>query len=499
MDQRTPSLARAGQGSPEPAVTGKVTRRGRRPVVAQVEEQFPACFDGRRFRGRAYVELEPFVIEKLGCGFAVAMAAKRAIVAHDGTATGVHLNRALIAGLLAQGVNVEDMGSATLDELRFGIARRRACGGVYVAADDLGGQSYEIRCLGRDTQPLDPRTDLTAIARLAQRDAFMPAVNLGIRIDAAETVRESFVEALIGAMRIRRGPACRIVMNRDIRPVASLFQLLQHDELLRAAGIEFAARPGLNQLPAAKWSVQNEALREQIADIVVDSGAHLGVFWLSGLTTPLIADEQGQIVDHGDLMILLAKRHLAELSREPIVYDPRVAWQLGRLPENGTPGAFPSDADDDDVRLIMRSRRASFGFQLPDRYYYGSLDAIESGVMAVLSIAELCGPQQPLSQLISSSKAATSPLQTRRIMVKDSAEARERLRQAFAGKGAVISKPSSLTIVGEHWRAMVRTAPGAGGLEIALSTIDADAADVLQQLCEAMGASAVEVGDFNSP
>jgi hypothetical protein len=479
MARRTASLARVGEDLPPP---DRAARPGRRKISAPAVEQFPLCFDGQRLRGHFDVELDLAVMESIGCAFAVAMGAVRVIVGHDGTSAAMALAGRISAGIIMQGADVEDVGATTIDELRFAILRRRASGGIYVAVEDIASTAHEICCLGPDSQPVDINGDLVPIARLAERNAFMPAIQIGARIDTAASTRHAFAEALMELARIRRGPPCRLVMNRNIMPAATLFQALEQSGFLNAVGIEIVDWPTLTPLPGGRLADGNPNIRAQISEAVRQHEADMGVFWFSGIRAPLIADKQGNIVAHTNLMLALADRYMNSIPENFIVYDPRCAWRLGNIPEGGNARAIPAYPHDDDVRHIMRSRRAAFGFQLPDRYFHAGFDSMESAVLSIFHLAKLITPEQSLTDLAMNVDRANVKSFSDIVFFDDAKAALDRLCKALASRCQFVFKPMAITVFSQDWRAVLCILHGNASVEISIESKSTEPETVLHEL-----------------
>lgn len=468
-------------------VAAKRGRPRRNPIEVPVKDEvFPTCFDGVRFRGRMLVELDQNVVDDIGRGFAVAMSARRVIIGHDGSATAMSLCHAIAGGLMIQGADVEDVGAAIVDEVRYAILRRRATGGIYVSAEDLGGMTYEVMCMGADGHVLDPMRDMAPIARIAQRSAFMPAVQIGVRVDTASNVRDAFVEALANAIDPHRGGPCRVVMNRDAAPAMSLFNALEKSGILALAGIELVATPTFQGSPVGRWALEAGTVRNLLAKAVVENKADLGVFWMSGAKVPVLVDETGEIVSHSDLMAIIGRHYLSTPGPAPVVFDPRCAWLLGPQPVPGRPPSIPVYPGDDVLSLTMRDQSACFGFQLPDLYCFDAVDQAASTILPVFKAASLSGPGLPFSRLVAELRARVLPLHSETIFVDDPRRALQRACAVYSNVARIDERPSSVTITADSWRAMLCLRPGASALEATIEATAGEPAKLLEVLRTAL-------------
>ena len=91
-----------------------------------------SCFKAYDIRGKLGENLDEDIARVVGRGFAAALGARRVVLGRDIRASSESLAAAVAEGLVAQGVEVLDLGLSGTEEMYFATTALEADGGICV-------------------------------------------------------------------------------------------------------------------------------------------------------------------------------------------------------------------------------------------------------------------------------------------------------------------------------------------------------------------------------
>jgi hypothetical protein len=92
------------------------------------------CFKAYDVRGRLGIDLDPGIAACIGTGFARALQARRVVLGRDARASSADLAQAVAGALVAEGVEVLDLGLSGTEEMYHATTHFAADGGICVTA-----------------------------------------------------------------------------------------------------------------------------------------------------------------------------------------------------------------------------------------------------------------------------------------------------------------------------------------------------------------------------
>lgn len=266
---------------------------------------FRQLFGSDGLVGIANVDVTPEIVTRLAMAFGTTLAKGDVVAAgRDASRVARTFSRALMAGLNASGLNVDDLEVTTEPLLRFHAVRARASGGVLVRT--VPGDPYSVQIL-----LLDPRgqsLDVSAcrkIERYFSRGEFR-------RADASEFGEITFPPRALEFYRAALDAAIEAdrVAEARLKVVADLAWGPTSIILPRAIG-----RLGLDLLAINAYAdPDRSALTEEehadsllrVSDTVRASGSHFGVvFDASGARVDVVDDSGRVLTDYETSMILV--------------------------------------------------------------------------------------------------------------------------------------------------------------------------------------------------
>ena len=260
--------------------------------------------------GLANIEISPEFASKLGAAFGASLGKRQSVItSRDHHKTSRMINRALMAGLLSVGVDVEDLGVAPIPVVRYQIPALGLAGGTHVRMSPYDPELLDVKCF--DHRGMDCSLDREkAIERLFFREDFY-------RASMDETGVLSFPHA--GTDRYRdgllrfidreviRGAKFKIVLDYAFGSASAIFP-----SVLGQLGVEvISLNAYLDERRISKTTEEFRRALEQLSNIVRTLGADLGLLFDTGGEKIFLVDDKGEILS-GDLslalMVLLAMR-----------------------------------------------------------------------------------------------------------------------------------------------------------------------------------------------
>ena len=262
-----------------------------------------ALFGRYGVTGLANIEVSPEFASKLGAAFGASLGKRRAVItSRDHHKTSRMINRALMAGLLSVGVDVQDLGVAPIPVVRYQIPALGLAGGSHVRKSPYDRELLDIKFFDARGLDLAPERE-KAVERLFFREDFY-------RAPMEETGALSFPHA--GTDRYRDGllrtvdrvvvrrAQLRIVLDYAFGPASAIFP-----SILGELGVDVISLSAyLDEARIAKSAEEFRRSLDQLSNIVRTLGADLGVLLDTGGEKLFLVDEKGEIVP-GDLALVL--------------------------------------------------------------------------------------------------------------------------------------------------------------------------------------------------
>jgi phosphomannomutase len=141
---------------------------------------FGAIFKAYDVRGKVGSELTPGVTKKIGQAFAQWLPGDGPVaVGRDMRPDSQELAEALMAGLVAQGREVWNIGEVTSDMIYFAVGANNLAGGVMITASHNPGEYNGIKFCREEAKPVGEETGLLEVRDLALANDFTDAASAG--------------------------------------------------------------------------------------------------------------------------------------------------------------------------------------------------------------------------------------------------------------------------------------------------------------------------------
>ncbi len=360
--------------------------------------EFASIFKAYDVRGTVPDQFDAAMAERIGAAFAAFVrrgdsAATRVLVARDMRPSGVDLAAAFAEGVLAQGLDVVDLGLGSTDLLYFAAGSLDAAGAMFTASHNPAQYNGIKFCLsgarpvGEESGLFEIRDDATA--------GLEPAAARGTATQ--QDLLEAFADHVRSFIDVSALKPLKVVADTANGMgglvVPAVFSKLPFD-----LEVMFGELDGtFPNHPADPIQPENQ---EDLRRRVVESGADVGLAFDGDADRVFLVDELGVGLSGSTTTAILADAILGRNPGGKVVYNlicskavPEVILEAGGEPIRSRVGhSF--------IKQIMAESGAVFGGEHSAHYYFAGNYRADSGLIAAVSVLEqMCLRDLPLSEL----------------------------------------------------------------------------------------------------
>jgi mannose-1-phosphate guanylyltransferase/phosphomannomutase len=310
--------------------------------------------------GLANIEISPEFAAKLGAAFGATVGKRRTMItSRDHHKASRMINRALMAGLLSVGVDVQDLGVAPVPVVRYQISALGLAGGVHVRKSPYDPQLVDIKFYDPRGVEVPPDREKSVERLFFMEDFYRaPMEETGVLTfphAGTDRYRDGLLKS-VEAEVIRRA-GLRMVLDYAFGSASAIFP-----GVLGALGVDvISLNAYLDESRITKTTEEFQRSLSQLSNIGRTLGADLGVLLDTGAEKVFLVDEKGEIIP-GDLALALVS--LLVMRTQPvgrIVVPVTASRTLDRLAEEhgfaltrsrGTPRALTEAALGDEVVMV---------------------------------------------------------------------------------------------------------------------------------------------------
>ncbi|MHB0979801.1 MAG: phosphohexomutase domain-containing protein [Thermoleophilia bacterium] len=426
-----------------------------------------AGFKAYDLRGRVPDELDEELAGLIGRAFAHFLSPQRVAVGRDMRLSGPALADALIAGLIASGVDVVDIGVVGTEQVYFATFSLGLDGGIMVTASHNPADYNGMKFVREQAIPVSGDTGLGEIRDMVARALAGKGVAGeghtadGGLVDAARpgsvehvNITNAYVEHLLTYVDPRKLRPLRIVANGGDGMAGPIIERLRPH-------LPFEILP-LNAEPDGSFprGVPNPLLPEKraaTAEAVLAAKADLGLAWDGDFDRCFFFDERGEFVEGYYLVGLLAEQALRRRPGAAIVHDPRLVWNTVELVEAAGGRPVVNKSGHAFIKERMRREDAVYGGEMSAHHYFADFSYADSGMVPWLQVAELmCVTGRSLSDLVGERVARYPVSGELNLELADPAAALRGLREHYAQEHPALDEIDGISLEFAQWRVNVR-------------------------------------------
>jgi phosphomannomutase/phosphomannomutase/phosphoglucomutase len=411
-----------------------------------------SSFKAYDVRGRVPDELNVDLARRIGRAYAQFLRPRRVVVGYDVRQSSPELAQAFGDGLLAEGVEVHELGRCGTEEVYFATFDRGLDGGAMVTASHNPADYNGFKLVREGSRPISSDTGLKEIERLAA--APEPVAPAGGARRVPLEVRGAFVEHVLSYVDRAKLRPLTIVVNAGNGGAGEIIDRLEPHLPFRF--VKLLHEPD-GSFPNGVPNPLLPENRPRTSAAVLAHGADLGVAWDGDFDRCFLFDEQGRFVEGYYIVGLLAEGLLRRHPGARIVHDPRLTWntlevveQAGGIPVQCKSGhAFMKD--------VMRRENAVYGGEMSAHHYFREFAFCDSGMIPWLLVAaRMSAERKKLSELVGARVArypASGEINRR---LADPQAALERVRAHYLPGALRVDETDGIGIEFERWRFNLR-------------------------------------------
>lgn len=350
-------------------------------------------------RGTVPDQWDASVARAFGAAFAQFTGAPKVLVARDMRPSGPELAQAFSEGLLAQGVDVVDLGLASTDLLYFAAGRLDAPGAMFTASHNPAQYNGIKLCLA-GARPVGADTGLAEIKAITRAvlagEGPAPAARAG-RLGSRDLLSE-FADHVVSFIDTSELRPLRVVADT----ANGMGGLVVPAVFERLPGVELEVMFGEldGTFPNHPADPLQPANQRDLQARVVAGGFDVGLAFDGDADRVFVVDEQGRGLSGSTTTALLATSVLRRSPGATILHNlicsravPEVIREHGGVPVRTKVGhSF--------IKQLMADTGAVFGGEHSAHYYFLDNYRADSGLIAsMLVLAEMSREGQALSEL----------------------------------------------------------------------------------------------------
>jgi phosphomannomutase len=423
-------------------------------------------------RGLYPRELDEAMAEKIGRAYWHLLASegfprgRQVVVGRDMRSHSEPLAEALVAGLLAAGLDVVDIGLATTPMCYFAIGHLRAAGGIQVTASHNPAEYNGFKLSLHEARPVSGDHGIKLLEeRIAAGD--LPTAPAPGERRSAE-IFEPYRRHVLAHLKRPEG-APRLTVAVDAANGMGTIYL----PLLEAMGIELVTL--YFELDGSFPNHEANPLKEEnlrdLAAAVREHGAQLGVAFDGDADRAAFVDERGEPVGSDLITALIGGELLAGAPGSHVIYDLRSSRAVAEYIQERGGVPVRERVGHSFMKATLRRHQGVFGGELAGHYYFRDAYFADSSILAVVELLNLLWKEgQPLSALVAPLRRYAKSQETN-FRVEDKAGKMRELAERFAD--GRIDYLDGITVEYDDWWFNVRPSNTEPYLRLVLEAPDA--------------------------
>ena len=308
------------------------------------------------------------------------------------------LAQALIRGITQQGVDVDELGLTSTDELYFAVGKYGYPAGVMVSASHNPGKYNGFKLCRANAVPISSETGLNEIKELALRGAFPTASKQGAV--ARRDVLDAYVEEVLSFIDPAQIKPLTLVVDAGNGMAGMTAPAVFKRLPCTVVPLYFELDGSFPHHPASPIEPENMV---DLQKAVREHKAAMGVAFDGDADRMFIVDEHGDLVDGGMVTGLVARNLLRRFPGSTILYNLIVSRSVPELIEKMGGTAVRTRVGHSFIKAIMREQNAIFGGEHSGHFYFRDFWFADSGLIAMLVVLELVSQEgKSVSELIRS-------------------------------------------------------------------------------------------------
>jgi phosphomannomutase len=358
-----------------------------------------SIFKAYDIRGVYPDSLNEDLTQKIGRAYVnyLGLSGSRVIVGRDMRLSSEPLEDAFIQGVTEAGADVLDIGLVSTDALYFAVGHLEEPGGAMITASHNPKDYNGLKLCREDAialsgdEGINQIRDLITSGKLPEPNEYEGSVEEG-------DIVEDYAEHCLGFIDAEGLRPLKIVVDAGNGMAGKMLPPIFEKLPFEYVPMYFELDGSFPNHPPNPIEPEN---MEELQERVISESADFGVAFDGDADRCFIVTEKGETISGDILATLVAKNVLEKEPGAAIVYSAVCSKALPELVrrEGGRP--IRTKAGHSIIKPQMRSNDAAFGGEHSGHFYFRDNYFADSGVIAMLTVAELVGRQEdPLSELL---------------------------------------------------------------------------------------------------
>lgn len=365
-----------------------------------MKEMFnPNIFRSYDIRGVYKKDFDDDFAERLGKEFAAflreidkreKMEGKEIVVGRDVRLSSESLSKALIKGL-TDICDVVDIGIVTTPMLYFSVAYLKKAGGVMITASHNPPEFNGFKLVGKMGRPISG-AELEKIKELILKGR--KAKNVG-KVEKYD-ISKAYENFILGKIKLKR--KLKVVLD-TCNSVTGLIA----PRLFERAGCEVITinKELDGRFPSRPPEPKVEYLRA-LQEAVRANKADFGVAYDGDGDRVVFVDENGNVIDSGNLIIMIFAEHYLKKSGQKVVFDLSCSVAVEEIIKSFGGVPIITAVGTSNIKKTMAEHKAILGGESSNHLYFADTFNFDDAIYASLKMAEIISESGSLSEKIKS-------------------------------------------------------------------------------------------------
>ena len=358
-----------------------------------------SIFKAYDIRGRYPDALNEDVARKIGRAYVsfLGLSGSRVVVGRDMRLSGEPLEDAFVQGVTEAGADVLDIGLVSTDALYFAVGHLEEPGGAMITASHNPKDYNGLKLCREDAIALSGDEGINQIRDLITSGK-LPKPNEDAGSVEEGNITEDYAEHCLSFINTEGLRPLKIVVDAGNGMAGKMLPPIFEKLPFEYVPMYFELDGSFPNHPPNPIEPEN---MEELQERVVAEGADFGVAFDGDADRCFVVTEKGVTISGDILATLVAKNVLEKEPGAAIIYSAVCSKALPELVrrEGGRP--IRTKAGHSIIKPEMRKHDAAFGGEHSGHFYFRDNYFADSGIIAMLTVAELVGRQEePLSELL---------------------------------------------------------------------------------------------------
>jgi phosphomannomutase len=359
-----------------------------------------SIFKAYDIRGTYPEQIDEDVARDIGRAFVdyLGLSGTRVVVARDMRLSGDNLREAFIGGVTEAGADVLDLGLVSTDALYFAVGHLEEPGGAMITASHNPKNYNGFKLCREKAIALSGELGIGQIRDLITSGNLPEPAEYPGSVERSD-IAEDYAKHCLNFIQTEGLRPLKIVVDAGNGMAGKMLPPIFEKLPFEYVPMYFELDGSFPNHPPNPIEPENV---EELQERVRSEGADFGVAFDGDADRCFIVDEKGVTIAGDILAALIAKNVLEKEPGATIIYSAVCSKALPELVqrEGGTP--VRTKAGHSIIKPHMRERDAAFGGEHSAHFYFRNNFFADSGIIAMLTVAELVGRQEgPISGLIS--------------------------------------------------------------------------------------------------